>query len=104
MCGALVARENPDASIFVASLIWIGAALVVGALCGAFNGLRIAYFKVVPMIATLAMLNMARGLCFVLSGGSSVSGVKSNYSFLGAAGCCKPRISPPAGSPSSPSS
>ena len=45
----------------------------------------IAYFKVVPMIATLAMLNMARGLCFVLSGGSSVSGVKSNYSFLGAA-------------------
>ena len=59
--------------------------LVVGALCGAFNGLMIAYFKVVPMIATLAMLNMARGLCFVLSGGSSVSGVKSNYSFLGAA-------------------
>ena len=47
VCGALVARENPDASIFVASLIWIGAALVVGALC--------------------------------------VSGVKSNYSFLGAA-------------------
>ena len=85
VCGALVARENPDASIFVASLIWIGAALVVGALCGAFNGLMIAYFKVVPMIATLAMLNMARGLCFVLSGGSSVSGVKSNYSFLGAA-------------------
>ena len=35
--------------------------------------------------ALLAILNMARGLCFVLSGGSSVSGVKSNYSFLGAA-------------------
>ena len=65
VCGALVARENPNASIFVASLIWIGAALVVGALCGAFNGLMIAYFKVVPMIATLAMLNMARGLSFL---------------------------------------
>ena len=83
--GALIARANPEASVFTASLIWVGAALVVGLLCGAFNGLMIAKFKVVPMIATLAMLNIGRGLCFVLSGGSSVSGVKSAYSFLGAA-------------------
>lgn len=83
--GALIARANPGASVFTASLIWVGAALVVGLVCGAFNGLMIAKFKVVPMIATLAMLTIARGLCFVLSGGSSVSGVKSAYSFLGAA-------------------
>ena len=83
--GALIARANPEASGFTASLIWVGSALVVGLLCGAFNGLMIAKFKVVPMIATLAMLNIGRGLCFVLSGGSSVSGVKSAYSFLGAA-------------------
>ena len=84
VCGALVARANPQASIFTASLIWIGAALVVGVAAGSFNGLMIARFKVVPMIATLAMLTIARGLCFVFSGGSSVSGVKSNYSWLGA--------------------
>ena len=83
--GALIGRANPEASVFTASLIWVGSALVVGLLCGAFNGLMIAKFKVVPMIATLAMLNIGRGLCFVLSGGSSVSGVKSAYSFLGAA-------------------
>ncbi|HWR22811.1 MAG TPA: ABC transporter permease [Feifaniaceae bacterium] len=84
VCGALVARANPNASIFTASLIWIGTGLLVGLVCGAFNGLMISKFKVVPMISTLAMLNIARGLCFVFSGGSSVSGVKSNYSWLGA--------------------
>lgn len=84
VCGALVARANPTASIFTANLIWIGMALVVGLICGSFNGLMISKFKVVPMIATLAMLTIARGLCFVFSGGSSVSGVKSNYSWLGA--------------------
>ena len=85
VCGALVARANPGANTVVASLIWIVTALLVGLVCGSFNGLMIAKFKVVPMIATLAMLTIARGLCFVLSGGSSVSGVKSAYSFLGAA-------------------
>ncbi len=84
VCGALVARSNPDASVFMACLTWIGVALLVGLIVGVFNGLMIAKFKVVPMIATLAMLNIARGLCFVFSGGSSVSGVKSNYSWLGA--------------------
>lgn len=49
---------------------WIAmvfAALVVGAICGAINGLLIAYGKVVPFIATLAMLAGARGLAEIVS-------------------------------------
>jgi ribose transport system permease protein len=49
---------------------WIAmvfSAIVVGAACGALNGLLVAYGKVVPFIATLAMLASARGLAEVIA-------------------------------------
>ena len=61
------------------------SAVLVGTVCGGFNGLMITRFNVVPMIATLAMLTIARGLSFVFSGGSSVFGVANVYSWLGGA-------------------
>lgn len=39
-------------------------ALAVGALLGSFNGLSITYGKVPPMIASLAMMGIARGIAF----------------------------------------
>ena len=81
----LIAKSLPDVGTFTASLLLIGSAVVVGGVCGAFNGLMITRFNVVPMIATLAMLTIARGLSFVFSGGSSVFGVSNAYSFLGGA-------------------
>lgn len=81
----LIAKSLPDVGTFTASLLLIGSAVVVGGICGAFNGLMITRFNVVPMIATLAMLTIARGLSFVFSGGSSVFGVSNAYSFLGGA-------------------
>ncbi|MGJ9424164.1 ABC transporter permease [Aeromicrobium sp. CF3.5] len=47
------------------SIGWIAmvfAAVLVGAICGTINGLLVAYGRVVPFIATLAMLASARGL------------------------------------------
>jgi ribose transport system permease protein len=49
---------------------WIAmvfSAIVVGAACGAINGLLVAYGRVVPFIATLAMLASARGLAEVIA-------------------------------------
>jgi ribose transport system permease protein len=43
------------------------SAIVVGAICGAINGLLVAYGRVVPFIATLAMLASARGLAEVIA-------------------------------------
>jgi ribose transport system permease protein len=43
------------------------AALAVGAGCGLVNGVLIAYGRVVPFIATLAMLASARGLAEIIS-------------------------------------
>jgi ribose transport system permease protein len=46
----------------------IFAALVVGVVAGSINGLLIAYGRLVPFIATLAMLVAARGLAQMISG------------------------------------
>ena len=48
-------------------IVMVSTALLVGAGCGLVNGLLVAYGKVVPFIATLAMLASARGLAEILS-------------------------------------
>lgn len=52
------------------SIGWIAmvfSALLVGTCCGLINGLLVAYGKVVPFIATLAMLASARGLAEIIA-------------------------------------
>lgn len=48
--------------------IGILAGIATGGLAGLGNGLLIARFKLPPFIATLGMLNVARGLALVISG------------------------------------
>lgn len=64
VCCRLMA-ENPG----VPAVVWVLLALVIGALCGAFNGLLVGYFKMVPMIATLGTMYAFRGFSFLFSGG-----------------------------------
>lgn len=81
---ALVASSMPEMSIFMSLVVLVLPAIVVGGVCGAFNGAMITRFKVVPMIATLAMQTIARGLSFIFSGGTAVFGAPKEYSWLGA--------------------
>ncbi|MXG90298.1 ABC transporter permease [Nocardioides flavescens] len=48
-------------------IVMVFVALAVGAGCGLVNGLLVSYGKVVPFIATLAMLASARGLAEIIS-------------------------------------
>ncbi|MGW4640534.1 ABC transporter permease [Sphaerisporangium sp. NPDC004334] len=48
-------------------------ALVVGLACGLVNAALIAYGRLPPFIATLAMLGVARGLALVVSQGSPIA-------------------------------
>jgi len=48
-------------------IMMVSTALLVGAACGLVNGLLIAYGRVVPFIATLAMLAGARGLAEIIA-------------------------------------
>jgi ribose transport system permease protein len=47
--------------------VMVFAALAVGMGCGVINGVLVAYGKIVPFIATLAMLASARGLAEIIS-------------------------------------
>ncbi|MCI5699126.1 MAG: ABC transporter permease [Lachnospiraceae bacterium] len=64
VCCRLMA-ENPN----VPAIVWVLLALLIGAVCGAFNGLIVGYFKMVPMIATLGTMYIFRGFSFLFSGG-----------------------------------
>jgi len=57
----------------VPSLGFIIGAILLGVLLGAVNGAAVAYGKVVPFIATLAMLLIARGLALWISGKTPIS-------------------------------
>ena len=57
--------ENPE----IPAVVWVVVAMLVGALCGAINGILVGYLKMVPMIATLGTMYIFRGLSFLLSDG-----------------------------------
>lgn len=65
--------------------IWLAIVLglVTGALAGLFNGIIIANFKVPAFIVTLAMMNMARGLAYIYSGGKATRIMDESFLFIG---------------------
>lgn len=58
--------------------------LAVGALCGLINGVMVAKAKLPPFIATLGMMQVARGLSLLLVGGNIIYGFNKQFRFLGA--------------------
>lgn len=65
------------------AIVGILAALVIGAACGTFNGIMIAKFKLQPMIATLAMMSMARGAALTLADGKTITGYSDAFRWIG---------------------
>ena len=49
-------------------VVGILGGIATGGLAGMVNGILIARFKIPPFIATLGMLNVAKGLALVISG------------------------------------
>jgi ribose transport system permease protein len=71
--GTVMTLSAVMTGVFVTNLhlpvpIGVVGGLVVGALAGMVNGVIIAKMKVPPFIATLGMLNVAKGLALVSSG------------------------------------
>ncbi len=50
----------------------IAVSVVIGVLAGLVNGLLVAKANIIPIIATLGMMNVYRGLTYLVSGGSWV--------------------------------
>ena len=77
VAAAIVATKG--APFIVVLLVALG----VGALTGVVNGSLIAYLRVPPFVATLAMLTAARGLSFIISEGRSIGGMPPWFGSLG---------------------
>jgi ribose transport system permease protein len=66
---------------------WLSAlsAIGVGAALGSVNGLLLTRLRLPhPFIPTLGMMNVARGLALVISGGFPISGLPDGFRWLGA--------------------
>jgi ribose transport system permease protein len=57
----------------------IAAGLAVGLAIGLINGLVVTKLRVVPFVATLAMLSIASGAALQLSGGTPVTGLPESF-------------------------
>jgi ribose transport system permease protein len=66
---------------------WVSivAAIAVGTALGSVNGLLLTRLRLPhPFIPTLGMMNVARGLALVISGGFPISGLPDGFRWLGA--------------------
>ncbi|AMJ40583.1 ABC transporter permease [Anaerotignum propionicum] len=81
---AMVGLMFPNMSVFLSIIILIVSSLIIGGICGFFNGIMITKFKVVPMITTLATMTIARGVTYIVTGGTAVFGLPTQFSWLGA--------------------
>jgi ribose transport system permease protein len=77
--GVIIAQASHHVPLPVAVI----AALVAGAAIGAFNGAAITFARINPLIATLGMLSIMRGLSFAFSGGLTQTIESKAFPFLG---------------------
>lgn len=86
--GPLAALTGVVTATFIISFGWpillgILVGLIMGAAFGLVNGLMVTFGKLPPFIATLATMQIAKGLSFVISGGIPISGFPEGFGFIG---------------------
>lgn len=79
-CGSIMALVSVVGAWVMTNLGWnmwaaILVCLILGAALGCWNGVVITYFKLPPMIATLAMQTIARGIGFIITSGTPIYGL-----------------------------
>jgi len=86
--GAIVALTGVVAALIVEqfSSVWWGVAggVLLGTVIGAVNGAVVGYLRVSPLIVTLGMLNICRGLALLLAHDGPVYSFPSWFMDLGA--------------------
>ena len=73
--GSIVAMAGVLCALFTQLMPWpvaLLAALVSGFLVGSLSGYLVAYHKMAPFIATLALMSIVRGLGFIFSKGAPI--------------------------------
>ena len=85
--GSLVALSGVLTAEVIANTgsvaLGVGAGLAAGAVVGLINGFVIARLKINSLIATLAMMEIVRGVAFLVSGGEAVAIPEESFYVLG---------------------
>ncbi|MBB3108192.1 simple sugar transport system permease protein [Paenibacillus phyllosphaerae] len=65
--------------------LWIAliAAAAVGIVCGMWNGMLVAILQIQPMVATLILLTIGRGIAQLITSGQILSTSEQSYMYLG---------------------
>lgn len=77
MVAAQFIKNSPDAHPIVSILI----GMAIGLACGLIVGIVVGCGKVLPLIASLGMMNVYRGITYMVSGGAWVSAYQMPASF-----------------------
>ena len=80
VAGAVAATEALQGYPFI---IILASTLIVGILCGAWNGVLVAYLGVQPFVATLVFMVAGRGLAQLITKGSIVTFSNPSLEFVG---------------------
>lgn len=64
-------------------LLAVIIALIIGALIGLFNGILVSKGKIQAFIVTLASMTIFRGVTYVYTKGTPISGLGSNFTVIG---------------------
>lgn len=81
MVGTTALKSNPNLSPLVVILI----ALIVGTLCGFCVGILVGRLNISPIIATLGMMNIFRGVTYLVSSGGWILQKDMTKEFMGVA-------------------
>lgn len=73
------AQQATSTGMFLCSL----GGVVVCALLGVFSGVMVTQFAIPPFIVTLGMMQVARGLAFILARGESINAAPPSFMWLG---------------------
>jgi len=79
---AIAGAGGAEAGTMMTALCCIAAIVISGAV-GGFSGLMITRFKIPPFIATLAMMQVAAGLAYIISQGKPIYQLPDNFVLLG---------------------
>lgn len=65
--------------------VWVAvlSALAIGALCGLWNGVLVSLLGIQPMVATLILMTVGRGIAQLITNGKILTTSNSTYEFIG---------------------
>lgn len=83
-CVLLAGFGNVNVTAYAVPLwVGIGAGILAACLCGAFNGLLVAFLKIQPMVATLILFSAGRAIGLLLCNSSIVYVNVESFKLLG---------------------